>query len=525
MTRWAIVADLSRCVGCQTCTASCKHRNATGPWVQWRKVLDFEVGTFPDVSRAFVPVGCMHCENPSCMEVCPTTATRQRDDGIVTIDFDVCIGCTYCIQSCPYQARYKVDTENEVYGHGKQMGHELKREDWSRRGVAQKCTFCEDRIDDGLTHGLKPGIDEAATPACVASCISGALQMGDLDDPESNVSRLLRDKRHFRMHEELGNDPGFYYLYDGDGSDNSPAGSPEMVPDSVGMNAISPQLQSHWDWRAAGNFSFGGTGTGLMTAVMLAGLFTPALWFATLIAMSFVGAGLFLVWLEIGRPMRFLNVYLNPTTSWMSREAYAVMPFFILGVMAWLMESLVLGTASAIAGLGFLYAQGRVLRAAKAIPVWRGQGIVGLIVATGLCEGAGLFVVVSEIGGLALAPQMALALGFLITLRQGAWIRYRAAFNRTGAPTKSISALDTWPVFSHWLQGVLLIFLVYGTMGLPGYNIVLILAGLGALTTGWVFKFNLITRAAYNQGYAINKMPARGSGASRAGVQPGWVKA
>ena len=106
MTRWAMVADLERCVGCQTCTAACRHANATSPAVQWRKVLDIEAGSFPNVSRTFVPVGCQHCADPPCMHVCPTTATRQRADGIVTIDYDLCIGCAYCDVACPYQARF-----------------------------------------------------------------------------------------------------------------------------------------------------------------------------------------------------------------------------------------------------------------------------------------------------------------------------------------------------------------------------------------------------------------------------------
>ena len=85
MTRYVMVADLNRCVGCQTCTAACKHTNATGPDIQWRKVLDVEMGEYPDVRRMFVPVGCQHCADPPCMHVCPSTATAQRDDGIVTL--------------------------------------------------------------------------------------------------------------------------------------------------------------------------------------------------------------------------------------------------------------------------------------------------------------------------------------------------------------------------------------------------------------------------------------------------------
>ena len=212
MTRWAMIADLRRCVGCQTCTAACKQANATPPGVQWRRVLDMEVGEYPEVKRAFVPVGCMHCEDPPCMHVCPTTATRKRPDGIVTIDYDLCIGCAYCAVACPYQARYKTDVA--VYAYGEATEAEEKRFDARRLGVATKCTFCVDRIDSGLATNLTPGIDPEATPACVNSCIAGALHFGDVEDPDSNVAQLLAENQHFRMHEELGTGPGFYYLWD-----------------------------------------------------------------------------------------------------------------------------------------------------------------------------------------------------------------------------------------------------------------------------------------------------------------------
>lgn len=212
MTRWAMVADLRRCVGCQTCTASCKHANATPPGVQWRRVLDVEAGTYPEVKRAFVPVGCQHCDDPPCVDVCPTTASRKRADGIVTIDYDLCIGCAYCAVACPYQARFKTDRASFAYGAP--SAHETKRRDPRRDAVATKCTFCVERIDAGLAAGLEPGVDPAATPACVNACIAQALTFGDLDDPASNVAALVASNRHFRMHDELGTGPGFYYLWD-----------------------------------------------------------------------------------------------------------------------------------------------------------------------------------------------------------------------------------------------------------------------------------------------------------------------
>jgi phenylacetyl-CoA:acceptor oxidoreductase subunit 1 len=212
MTRWAMVADLTRCVGCQTCTAACKHANATPPGVQWRRVIDVEVGEFPDVRRAFVPVGCQHCDEPPCRDVCPTTATKKRADGIVTIDYDLCIGCSYCALACPYQARWR--TDRATFAYGTPMESEAKRRDDARLAVATKCTFCVERIDAGLAEGKTPGVHPEATPACVNSCIANALAFGDLDDPDSNVSTLLRENRHFRMHESLGTGPGFFYLWD-----------------------------------------------------------------------------------------------------------------------------------------------------------------------------------------------------------------------------------------------------------------------------------------------------------------------
>jgi phenylacetyl-CoA:acceptor oxidoreductase 27-kDa subunit len=212
MTRWAMVADLRRCVGCQTCTAACRHANATPSGVQWRRVLDMEFGEYPDVHRAFVPVGCQHCDDPPCLDVCPSKATKKRADGIVTIDYDLCIGCAYCAVACPYQARYK--TTEPTFAYGVPTASETTRRDDARLGVATKCTFCVDRIDAGIANGQVPGIDPEATPACVNACISKAMTFGDLDDPESLVSQVLAKNKHFRMHEELGTCPGFYYIWD-----------------------------------------------------------------------------------------------------------------------------------------------------------------------------------------------------------------------------------------------------------------------------------------------------------------------
>jgi phenylacetyl-CoA:acceptor oxidoreductase subunit 1 len=211
MTRYVMLVDIGRCVGCQTCTAACKLANGTPPGVQWRRVLDIESGEFPDVRRTFVPVSCMHCGDPPCMAVCPTQATYQRDDGLVAIDYELCIGCAYCAVACPYQQRHRTQRAEFAYG-AEPSPAEAATFDARRLGVSTKCTFCSDRIDLARELALTPGLDPEVTPACVNSCIAGALHFGDRDDPASNVAKLLRETEHFRMHEELGTDPGLYYI-------------------------------------------------------------------------------------------------------------------------------------------------------------------------------------------------------------------------------------------------------------------------------------------------------------------------
>ncbi|MBM5812125.1 MAG: 4Fe-4S dicluster domain-containing protein [Gammaproteobacteria bacterium] len=213
MTRYVMAIDLRRCVGCQTCTAACKGANATPPGVQWRRVLDIETGEFPDVQRTFVPVACMHCADPPCEDVCPTTATKIRADGVVTIDYDLCIGCANCVMACPYDARSIVHEQEFAYGD-EPMPPEALGADHSRLSVATKCNFCQDRLDVAAATGQVPGRDPEVTPACVNSCISGAMSFGNIEDPHSNVSQLLQQTKNYRMHEELGTEPGVYYIWD-----------------------------------------------------------------------------------------------------------------------------------------------------------------------------------------------------------------------------------------------------------------------------------------------------------------------
>jgi phenylacetyl-CoA:acceptor oxidoreductase subunit 1 len=215
MTRYAMAADLRRCVGCQTCTAACKQANGTPPGVQWRRVVDLELGTYPNVKRVFMPTGCQHCASPPCLDVCPSGATQQRGDGIVKIDYELCIGCASCALTCPYGARYMVDEQQYAYGASPTKDEEVNC-DSDLSGVATKCNFCVDIIDAGIAKGLTPGEDPEATPHCVTSCISDAMTFGDIDDPESKISKLLSETKHYRLKVEEGTCPGFFYIWDED---------------------------------------------------------------------------------------------------------------------------------------------------------------------------------------------------------------------------------------------------------------------------------------------------------------------
>jgi phenylacetyl-CoA:acceptor oxidoreductase subunit 1 len=520
MTRWAMVADLERCVGCQTCTAACRHTNATSPAVQWRKVIDVEAGSFPNVSRTFVPVGCQHCADPPCMHVCPTTATRQRADGIVTIDYSICIGCAYCEVACPYQARFLVHEPQPAYGAP--MQNEIERPEDERIGVAQKCTFCSDRVDFGLENGLTPGIDPRATPACVNACIADALHFGDVDDPNSNVSQLLRRHKTFKMHAELGTEPGFHYLY---GSADTPEAEDAVAPAATGIRTrgVEPALQQHWNWKAAMNFLCGGAGSGLFIATAIAGLFVPALLPAGWAALALIAVGLATLLLKIGRPLRALYVLRQPQRSWMTREAWIageLFPVAAFGLWSGNMAALIVG---ALLALAFLFSQAMILHEAKGIPVWRHDRIVPLIVATGLAEGSGLLLVAAGLVGVSM-PGIAACAAVLAAIRALTWHLYCHALHRDGAPARSLEILQrTAPMIMIGGAVIPIALVVLGFVIPAGALPFFAVAGLASAAAGAALKFVLITRAAYNQGFALEHTPVRGSGAPGPGVKPGWA--
>lgn len=206
--QWAMVIDQEKCIGCRRCSYACHANNDVSPDHDWTPVMDA-----PAVGdrRVYLPRPCMHCENAPCVEVCPVGASFYRDDGIVMMDYDRCIGCRYCQVACPYEARV---FNWESFVDDNPYVPEWGEPDVARRprGVPEKCSFCAHRIDRGLELGLTPGIDDPATPACCVACPTGARVFGDLNDPASAVSQLLRDHPSFRLREHLGTGPRVYYL-------------------------------------------------------------------------------------------------------------------------------------------------------------------------------------------------------------------------------------------------------------------------------------------------------------------------
>jgi molybdopterin-containing oxidoreductase family iron-sulfur binding subunit len=200
-----MVIDLKRCYGCYACSMACKVKNHTPPGVFWARVLKGEEGKFPNTVRQALPVLCMQCEEPSCVEVCPTGATFKQEDGVIVVDKDTCMGCKSCLMACPYGARYTVESWESYFPDGLPLSEyeEFAKQQWEEKsgcGVATKCDFCLDRVAEGRD------------PACVEACAAKARVFGDLDDPESEVSILIRRHRGQQLNPELGNDPKVYYL-------------------------------------------------------------------------------------------------------------------------------------------------------------------------------------------------------------------------------------------------------------------------------------------------------------------------
>lgn len=200
--RWGMAVDLERCVGCWSCAVICKSENDIPLGLWWNRILTDgadldtpEVDEFGSLSMHWVPLACQHCDDAPCEKVCPTSATYYGEGGTVQVNQDDCIGCRYCMASCPYGVRVFNWAEPEYapsFGTGMVEARPV--------GTVEKCTFCLHRLEEGIV------------PSCVWSCPAQARIFGDLNDPDGTLVTTIRSRNGSRLLEDKGTEPKVYYL-------------------------------------------------------------------------------------------------------------------------------------------------------------------------------------------------------------------------------------------------------------------------------------------------------------------------
>lgn len=208
--RWGMSIDINKCIGCKYCTYACQAVNNLDDDMVYCVVTE---ETLKNGEGYFLSRPCMHCDEAPCTHVCPVGATYKRDDGIVMMDYELCIGCRYCQVACPYQARV-FNWKEPIDISPKSPAFGIQEVPNRPRGVVEKCTFCVHRIDSGVERGMVPGVDPMATPACVVACPTGARAFGNMLDAQSPISLVLAEsKTIIRLRdEELSTSPNVFYV-------------------------------------------------------------------------------------------------------------------------------------------------------------------------------------------------------------------------------------------------------------------------------------------------------------------------
>ena len=218
--KFGMVIDLDKCIGCRRCSYACKRENNVPDAISPPYITVFETESVTGVSgiyhptenpgegttmmytklrkdKWYMPVQCNHCDDAPCVQVCPTGASYKDPDGIVMINYDKCIGCRYCMVACPYQARRFNWFHPEVPYKDRNPLVPMREE-----GVVEKCTFCVHRTRTG----------KGKTTRCVEACPNKARTFGNLNDPNSEVSKLIKSERWWRLKDELNTGCNIYYL-------------------------------------------------------------------------------------------------------------------------------------------------------------------------------------------------------------------------------------------------------------------------------------------------------------------------
>ncbi len=177
MAHYAMLIDAERCTGCAACRLACQMQWQLPPQRFYNRLEFRESGTYPQVKQEIVPVQCMHCDNAPCLTVCPTSATYKRSDGLILIDHDKCIGCKYCMAACPYDVRQI-----------------------NEKGVPEKCRFCADYAMQG------------EIPPCASTCMNDVRTFGDVDDPNSAISKKMAIIETYQLAAHHGTKPRVFYV-------------------------------------------------------------------------------------------------------------------------------------------------------------------------------------------------------------------------------------------------------------------------------------------------------------------------
>ncbi len=318
MTAYGFVIDQRKCIGCHACTVVCKSENdvPVGSFRTWVKYV--EVGEFPDSRRHFSVMRCNHCDDAPCMKICPVHALSKREDGIVDLDREACIGCASCLQACPYDALY-LNPDS---------------------GVAEKCHFCAHRVEVGLQ------------PACAVICPEQAILAGDLDDPHSAISKTVLDLPVQRRREEKGTGPRVWYVDALEASlDPGATSQPDSwiwsdrrfpapeIPDGLPQfepgepkTVLDTDRGPAWGWHVWGYLFTKNLAAGAMMVAPLLGLIglSAGVWheWIALLALALTGA---LLVADLGKPERALSLLTRGNLeSWLVRGAWILTAFGVL---------------------------------------------------------------------------------------------------------------------------------------------------------------------------------------------------